>query len=60
MMRELTQQEIDQVSAGPSAPAPVSAISTILDAAIGSFSSAIPLGTGMPFVVPSLAAGKPA
>ena len=57
-MRELTKEEIHQVSAGPTPPTPVAAIPTIFDAASGSAPAHIRVGPGRPWSHPSLARGE--
>lgn len=54
-MRELTKEEIDQVSAGPTPPAPVAAIPTIFNAAASSTHARIGIGPGIPWSLPPLA-----
>lgn len=54
-MRELTKEEIDQVSAGPTPYAPVAAIPTILAAAACSVPARIGIGPGIPWSLPPLA-----
>jgi hypothetical protein len=49
-MRELTQEEIDQVSAGPTLPGPISAIPTITNAAPSNFPASIHSDFGNPFL----------
>lgn len=56
-MRELTQQEIDQVSAGPTPSAPV-AIPTTHHAAASSILTSAPFGLDLSFVLTPLAEGK--
>lgn len=56
-MRELTQQEIDQVSAGPTPSAPV-AIPATHHAATTSMLSPGLIGFSLPFVPSPLAEGK--
>jgi hypothetical protein len=49
-MRELTQQEIDQVSAGPTPFAPVAAVPAIRSDALYRVLYDIPLGPVVPFL----------
>jgi len=54
-MRELTKEEIDQVSTGPTPPPPVAAIPTNFDAATDSWSTRNGVGLCIPWSIPPLA-----
>jgi len=58
-MRELTQEEVDQVSAGPKPFAPIVAIPTNHNAVASSIPAYLPFADSIPFALPPLPDGKP-
>lgn len=57
-MRELSREEIDQVSAGTTPFAPIVAIPTIHHAAASNLFPPVSLAPDVPFPLPPLAEGK--
>lgn len=56
-MRELSQEEVDQVGAGPGLPNPVPPFPTITSAVLSSLFPAAPLACSAPFILPVVIEG---